>query len=283
MTQISANTRTFGILGYPVRHSLSPAMQTAAFAALGIDARYLAYEVPPKAFEPALLGAARLGFGGLNVTVPHKREAFRLAASLDPSAVLTGAVNTLVPCEGGWRGHNTDAPGFAGAVIDELGFVPRGGRAAILGAGGAARAAVVGLCHAGIQEILISNRNMEGAHALVADLAKRVGPVRLEALTPEAIPARLAAADLLASATPLGLDPQGQWPWPLERIDAGVLVYDMAYGAAETVLVRQALDRGMRAASGRRMLLLQGAEGFRLWTGREPPLEVMESVLSQSR
>lgn len=278
VTGVGAGTRLYGVLGRPVRHSLSPVMQTAAFAALGLDACYLAFEVAPEDFEAAATGAAKLGFGGLNVTVPHKERAFRVALERDASALLTGAANTLVPHAGGWKGYNTDAAGFTASLRKDLGFEPSGRRAAILGAGGAARAAVAGLAEAGAREILLAARDRAKAEALCAELGPRVAP-RLTAVEIGDLPRRLEPGDLLASATPLGLDPAARWPWPLETLDRDVRLYDMAYAPGETGLERQARAAGFAAASGRGMLVMQGAEAFRLWTGLAPPVDVMEKAL----
>jgi shikimate dehydrogenase len=286
VTGVGAGTRLYGVLGFPVRHSLSPRMQTAAFAALGLDACYLAFEVRAEDFDAAVDGAAKLGFGGLSVTVPHKERAFLAARERDVSAELIGAVNTLVPLPlssgGGWKGYNTDAAGFVAALRGDLGFVPRGRRAAVLGAGGAARAAVVGLAAAGAGEILLANRNPARAEALVEELGPRVDKIcgtKISAVAVADLPARLGAGDLLASSTPLGLDPSGRWPWPMGELPAGLLLYDMAYGPGRTSLEAQAREAGFTVSSGRRMLVMQGAEAFRLWTGLEPPVDVMEKAV----
>lgn len=282
VTGVTSRTRCFGIVGKPVRHTLSPAMQTAAFAAAGMDACYLAFEVSPDGLAAALAGAATLGFGGLNVTVPHKVAALSLAAERDPSAELTGAANTLAPAHGGWKAYNTDTHGFSAAVREEMRFDPRRGRAAIWGAGGAARAAIVGLAREGAHEILLTGRNIRRVSALAEELGPRLPGVTLLAVAAEELPERLAEGDLVASATPLGLDPAGRWPWELGRFAPGVLFYDMAYGPRGTPLERQAREAGFAAASGLKMLVLQGAEAFRIWTGRQAPTNAMERALSES-
>ncbi len=277
---ISAKTALYGVVGSPVKHSLSPRMQTAAFAACGIDAVYLAFEVAPEGLAEALAGARALGFGGLNITVPHKEAAWRLATELDESARLSGAANTLVPIKGGWRGYNTDATGFVEAVRFELGFDPAGARVALIGAGGAARAAVAGMALAGAGKILVANRSFERADALVAELSRALGSSAIEAVLLDELPEKLEAGDLVASATPLGLYPDGRWPWELRRFSKGVKFYDMAYGERPTPLCTAAQTAGFEAAAGQRMLLCQGAQAFRLWTGHEPPVDVMQKALA---
>jgi shikimate dehydrogenase len=269
------------VLGHPVSHSLSPVLQNAAFRAAGIDACYLAFEVLPPDLPRALEGALALGVGGLNVTVPHKEKALAACSATHPVAELVGAANTLVAAPGGkgWVAHNTDVEGFLRAVEEELGFRPAGRRCLILGAGGAARAAAVGLAREGVQEILVANRNKERAEFFSAQLSERTG-TRIEAVgLEEAVGAGLGAGDLLVSATPLGLAAGATWPWELERFDPGILAYDMAYGKRETALVEAARALGVKAASGRRMLLHQGAAAFTLWTGRSAPLGAMEEAL----
>lgn len=274
---VSASTRLYAVLGRPVSHSLSPAMHNAAFRALGMDAVYLAFEVEPGHMARALDGAWALGLGGLNVTVPLKTEAFRLSAEKDGTALSTGAANTLVRSDGGWKAYNTDVEGFLGAVRSELGFSPEGRKAAVLGAGGAARAAVYGLQRDGADRVYIASRNFEAARTLASEiLSGASGP---EAVEIKDIPELLGPGDLLASATPLGLDPGASWPFPVERLDKGVLVYDMAYGKEATSLEAEAMKAGLKAAGGRTMLLLQGARAFYLWTGTEPPLDVMGRAL----
>jgi shikimate dehydrogenase len=258
-------------------------MQSEAFKSLGIDACYLAFEVRPEDLAAAVEGAFRLGFGGLNLTVPHKIQAMPLCNSLDVSASLTGAVNTLVREEKGWKGYNTDGAGFARAVEDDLGFRPKESRALIYGTGGAARAAICGLAADGVKYIFISGRSYDSASALASELEKRLEGVAVNAVKEESAPEILGEGDLLASATPLGLKAGSSWPWDLKRFSAGVLVYDMAYGQGPTPLEKEALDAGLRAASGLSMLVLQGAAGFSLWTGRAAPVGVMARVVASQK
>lgn len=278
----TSSTRLFGLLGHPVSHSLSPAMHNAAFRALGLDACYLAFDVSPEALAEALAGARALGAGGFNVTVPHKEQALRLATEVDPEAAAVGAANTLLPARGGWKAFNTDVTGFLRALAEDLDFRAEGRRAVVLGAGGAARAAAVGLLRSGIQEILVLNRNEERAEKLASDLRGAAGGNRI---TPGGLGDGRAfgfgAGDLVVSATPLGLHEGAQWPLSLARFPAGTLLYDMAYGPGETPLVEQARRAGFRAASGRRMLLHQGAAAFSLWTEQPAPIAAMEEALSQ--
>lgn len=278
---VTASTAAYGVVGWPVRHSLSPVMQAAAFKACGIDACYLAFEVSQADFRAAVDGAYRLGFSGLNVTVPHKRAAFELAVESDVSAVETGAANTLVRCAAGWKAYNTDTYGFGVAVSEFLGFAPEGRTGAIIGAGGASRAGVAALRGMGATRVLIAARDREKADGLAVEFGGAAKGI--QAVSLDAVPELLSAGDILVSATPVGLDPAGEWPWPMEKFDRGVLVYDMAYlRGAETSLVKSAAASGLSAMSGKMMLVLQGAKAFTLWTGREAPVDAMVDALASA-
>ena len=279
----SATTALFGLLGHPVGHSLSPAMHNAAFRAVGLDARYLAFDVAPGDLPAALAGARALGVRGLNATVPHKQAVLALAREADPLAVQAGAANTLCPTAGGWKAYNTDVEGLLRALEVDFGFAPEGRRCAILGAGGAARAAAVGLAARDAQEIRVTNRNEGRAQALVRELAPLLGRDVLRAVSLECAVKGLEPGSLLVSATPLGLSDRSRWPWSPVALPAGLLAFDMAYRrGGETPLVEQARGAGLAAASGRSMLLHQGALAFELWTGIAPPLAVMGAALEQN-
>ncbi|TAL17737.1 shikimate dehydrogenase [bacterium] len=277
--EVGAATRLYCVLGCPVRHTLSPVMQSAALKSCGIDACYLAFEVEPEDLEEAVRGAWKLGFCGLNLTVPHKVAGMALCRELDESAALTGAVNTLVRGDKGWKGYNTDAAGFVRAVRQDLGFRPEKAKALVYGTGGAARAAICGLAAGGVKYIFVAGRSFDSASALAGEFSARLKGAAIKAVKEESAPKVLDAGDLLASATPLGLKAGSGWPWDLKRFAGGVLVYDMAYGQGPTPLQREAAEAGFAAASGLSMLVWQGAEGFSLWTGREPPVDVMKKAV----
>lgn len=274
---ITASTRVFALIGKPVGHSLSPVMQAAAFNATGVDGCYVALEVSPENVEEALRGAFLLGFSGLNVTVPHKSAALKVAVEADATALATGAANTLVPCNGGWKAYNTDVAGFTGALERDFGFLPAGRTSVVLGAGGAARGAVYGLLEGGAARVWICARDRARGEALAAEFAREGASVGSASF--DEASRLVGAGDLVVSATPLGLDPLGEWPFPLDWFDRGVLFYDMAYSRTETSLEASALKAGFRCAGGRTMLALQGARAFFLWTGVEPPLSAMLGAL----
>lgn len=275
---IDGSTRLVGLLGWPVEHSLSPVMHNAAFDALGLPWRYVPLPVPPGQVEAAVRGLAALGFCGANVTVPHKRAVMPFLNSITPAAQALGAVNTLVigRDEKGSTtisGHNTDSKGFVGA-LRRGGFEPEdGGNAIVVGAGGAARAVVFGLLWSGAGQILILNRTLERAEALVSDLspqARSSSQLRALALTPETLVESARGADLVVNSTTVGM-----WPhiddsiWPGEvAIPPHLTVFDLVYNPLETRLLRQARRPGARAIDGLGMLVRQGALAFDLWTNQ---------------
>jgi shikimate dehydrogenase len=277
-SQIDGHTQLVGLIGWPVEHSLSPAMHNAAFDALGLNWRYVPLPVPPGQVEAAVRGLAALGFCGANVTVPHKRAVMPVLGSIGPSASALGAVNTLVigrradgaPSVGGF---NTDSKGFVGA-LRQGGFEPEGdGDAVVVGAGGAARAVVFGLLWSGSGEVAVLNRTLERAQALVSDLGSHPGyAARLRALplTEETLVESARAADLLVNATTVGMWPHvddSVWPDTVP-VPAHLAVFDLVYNPLETRLLRQALNAGARAVDGLGMLVRQGALAFDMWTNQ---------------
>ena len=278
-----------GLVGYPLGHSLSPAMHRAALQASRLPGAYDLYPVPPEdtATLEALVDCLKAGeIHGLNVTIPLKQKLALLVDGLSPAARAIGAVNTLACRAGQVIGENTDAAGF----LSELHrLYPSGGleaqnrerRALVLGAGGAARAVVHALSQDGWQ-VTVAARRPEQASELAAQLSAdrrdRVQPIRLDA----ASLSRLGQVDLLVNATPLGMPPHvASNPWPDETpLPASATVYDLIYNPAETALLRLARLGGHRAADGAGMLVEQAALSFELWTGCPAPREVMRRALA---
>ena len=290
---ITAGTRLVGVLGYPVEHSLSPAMQNAAFAHLGLDWAYVPLPVAPDCLGDAVRGLRALGFAGANVTLPHKERALAFLDDLAPEARALGAVNTVVNQGGRLVGHNTDAAGFL-AALAEVGCVPR--HAVVLGAGGAARAVVYALVQAGAA-VTVANRTPERAAALLAAVAAAGGRELSRASAVPAMPAShsavgvcaldapdleraLARADLLVNTTPVGMWPEvDESPLPSGVVLlSGLTVFDLIYNPLETTLLRQARACGARSVGGLGMLVHQGALAFGLWTGLAAPVEVMRQA-----
>lgn len=282
--RVSGGTRLFMIFGDPVEHSLSPVMQNAALQAAGIDGLYFPWRVRAPGLSAAL-GSLRWmeNFGGANVTLPHKEQAASLVDELSPEAASVGAVNTIVSRDGRLLGANTDGQGFLRSLQEEGGFVPRGRRAAILGAGGAARAVAWSLVEAGIAELLILNRTRERAELLADLVSQRMGVLALGlGLGDPRAPGQLATCALLVNATPVGLRPSDPSPIEPELLRPWLLVHDLIYRPRETALLREAKGRGCRVLGGLGMLLYQGALAFELWTGRKPPEQAMRTALLQA-
>jgi shikimate dehydrogenase len=249
-------TALAGVLGHPVAHSRSPAMHNAAFAALGLDWHYVKLPVPPELFDETVRGLPGSGYRGANVTIPHKLAALSLADSASPAARAIGAANTLSFVDNGIVADNTDAGGFLAA----LGEPPAGRRALVLGAGGAARAIVFALIDSGIADVQIWNRTHERAQELAAKFGARAV-------------ARPEPADIVVNTTSVGLH---EGTLPLDGLAAPETAVEMVYGQP-TRFASWATERGARLVDGLEILVRQGALSFAIWTGVEPPLDVMRA------
>jgi shikimate dehydrogenase len=271
---ISGATAAYAVLGWPVAHSLSPAMHNAAFAAAGVDAVYVALAVAPERLAEALAGAHALGLRGLNVTVPHKEAAARACESLDDVARRCGAVNTLSRTDGGWRGANTDAPATR-ELLAAAGVGP-GARALVLGAGGAARAAAWALAALGA-ETGVAARRAEAAEAVCRDVADAFPGAVLEPVAWDDVEEASEAAGALVNATSVGL-PGKPGALPPLRLRAGAVACDYVYG--RTAFAEAARRAGARLVSGEEILVRQGELAFAAWTGGAPPPGVMARALA---
>jgi len=257
-----------GVAGFPVAHSRSPQMQNAALAALGLDWSYVKVPLAPELFDEAARALGRSGFVGLNVTVPHKEAASRLADLRSSAVEAIGAANTLTyERDGSISADNTDAGGF----LDALDADPRGMRAVILGAGGSARAVAWALADAGAARVQVVNRTAERAVALAADLGVEAA-------------ARPGSCDMLVNCTSVGLGPgdgvAGVDALGLGAIDPPVVVADLVYGDGPTPVQRWAQGGGARFVDGLEVLVHQGARSLERWTGRAPPIEVMRAAVT---
>ena len=274
-----------GVIGHPVAHSASPQMHNEAFRALGMDWIYVAFDVRPGDVKRALEGIRALGVRGVNVTVPHKGEAFTSVDERTPEAMATGAVNTVVVEEGRLVGHNTDVYGFREALRRAgLDHLPE--KAVLLGAGGAARAVAYALGTAeGVREVVVLNRTWERAERLADEMGERTGRRFLPGpLTEDAVREALEGAGLLVNATSVGMHPEvdaSPLPSPY-ALGPGLVVYDLIYIPPRTKLMQQADERGARAVGGLDMLVYQGARAFKLWTGMNPPVDVMRRALEEA-
>lgn len=271
-------TRVAALLGHPVAHSISPAFQQAAFDACGIDARFEAWDVPPAELAIAV---ERLRSGdalGANVTVPHKVEAMRLVDRPDAIAEQVGAINVIVNDGGLLRATNTDVYGIRKA-LEAAGATIAGARVLLIGAGGAARAVIVAMRQAGAERVTIANRTPDRA-ATLADLGGEDLDLRFAPLDPADATYRGAArtAQIIVQSTSLGMrhgPDESASPLPAEWIQPGQVAFDLVYVPEETPFLRDARAAGAHPVGGLDMLIHQGAEAFRLWTGTAAPLDVM--------
>jgi shikimate dehydrogenase len=272
--------RYLGIIGYPLRHSLSPIFQQAALDHLGLDIIYQAWPTPEDGLEMRVTGLRAPTVVGANVTIPHKEACVPLMDELDDLVERVGALNTIVNRGGQLHGYNTDVAGFLRALREDAGFDPKGKRVLVVGAGGAARAVVLALAGAGAASIVVINRTFHRAAKLVEDLRPAAGETSLSAL-PDMYASwatSTVGCSLLVNCTSVGAAgtaEEKESPVPEDVIHPGVLVYDLIYRPEETVLMRRARERGARVIGGLPMLIYQGAASFKIWTGLEPPVDIM--------
>jgi len=275
-------TKRVVLIGHPVAHSLSGAMQQAAFDARGIDARYDLWDRATMEFPDAIEEIRSDDFLGANVTIPHKERVVPLLDRLTEEAQATGAVNTLTREGRRLVGHNTDVPGFAAALDRLVGRSKMPRHAVVLGAGGGARAVVYGLIRVGFQRIVVFNRHLHRAEGLVKHFAKSAAHMDLRAMPwhESIIESELAKAKVLINATSIGLNGDAT-PVPGEILGRDLRVLDLIY--SRTRLLRDAEAAGCTAHDGETMLLHQGAAAFTLWTGQAAPLDVMSDALASAR
>ena len=272
-----------GIFGWPVAHSKSPEMHESAARALGLELRYQRFEVTPGDLAEAVRREHEAAIDGYNLTVPHKEAIMALLDEVAPVAQAIGAVNTVVRTDGRYVGHNTDAPGFVRS-LDEAAVDLADARVVVVGAGGAARAAVVGLADAGAEEVTVLSRRTEQGEALRSSLGAQVA-CKLEAAPLSKASRCFQTATLLVQATSATLESNpGALAFaaslPIDALPADAAVVDMVYKPLKTTVLARAEERGLTIIDGLGMLLHQGAIAFEMWTGREPPLDVMRSALT---
>lgn len=253
-------------------------MHNAAFAALGLNWRYVACEVDPKNLRTALVGARAMAFAGLNLTVPHKLLALDMVDALDASAKTWGAVNTIRFDEAGAVGFNTDADAIITSLREDLKFEPRGAKVLLLGAGGAGRTAALKLAAEGVGGLFLVNRTQSKAGEIAAEIRRTFASVKVFVGYPSD------PVDLTLNATSLGLKPGDGLPLDVRRFSFGQTraAYDMIYRPAETPFLRAARVAGCQTANGLGMLLHQGAKAFEIWTGQPAPVAVMRQALEEN-
>ena len=269
-----------GCFGQPVAENPTGAMQEAAFAALGLNWRYLTVEVSPGDLRDAIRGVRAFGMRGVNLTIPHKVAVIEHLDQVAPDAALIGAVNTVRRDGDRLIGENTDGKGFLRGVRTDAAVDPKGRRVVVLGAGGAARAILTELALAGAADLLVVNRSVKRGEDMAADLASKTGaPIRFEPwqgtyTVPE-------GTDVLVNATSIGLYPDldSMPPVDLHTAQPGMLVCDAVFNPPETRLLAAARQQGLPVLDGLAMLVYQGVIGFELWTGRKAPETVMKQAL----
>lgn len=273
-----------GLIGYPVTHSLSPRMQQAGFAALGIEACYELWETPLDELEARVQTLRAPSVYGANVTIPHKEAVLPWLDEIDPQAARIGAVNTIVNRGGLLVGYNTDAPGFLRALQERAGsrFGQGCGRVVLLGNGGAARGAAVALLDAQVGELTILGRRAARVDALLADLRRQNDTCNARGALLKSMEARrfLAEADVIANTTSVGLKPGDETLIiEVELLPVTTLVMDMIFNPPLTPLLRAATEHGCPILNGLSMLLYQGTLALELWTGQPAPENVMRAAL----
>ena len=274
--EVDSSTRLCCLIGHPVKHSVSPQMHNAAFKELGLNCIYLVFDVLEESLGEAVNGLRSIGVLGFNVTIPHKIKIIKFLDELDGSAKLVKAVNTVIRRDDKLIGYNTDLYGIERVLreVDEL----NRDLGLIIGAGGAGRASAIALTNLGFSEIIIANRTFERASNLaeqILELGFSAKPIPLTDL-----PRYASSANLIINATPLGMAPSLISETPLKRdhIRRDSIVLDLVYNPLRTRLLIEAERAGACTISGLKVLVAQGAEAFKLWTGIDPPIDVMYSA-----
>jgi shikimate dehydrogenase len=277
--------KTTAVIGYPLAHSITPSMYAPTFAAMGLEVQCEKWVTATGELAACIERLREQETLGANVTVPHKEAVIPLLDELDQSARVIGAVNCIVRQESGaLKGYNTDKYGFIRS-LREAGFEPSGRSAVVLGAGGAARAVAFGLNEAGITTLTIANRTRERAEAVASDLEATGELVAVVDWQGGALAAACRLADLLVNCTPMGTahtDMERDCPLSVDHVSHGAFAYDLVYNPPLTPFLAMAAQAGANTVQGLEMLIYQGAESIRLWTGREPPIEVMRAAARQA-
>ncbi len=278
----------YGVVGDPIAHSKSPAIHAAAYRALGLDAEYHAFQIPPSHLLQGLDLLESAGVLGLNLTVPHKELALPWVRSLSAEASAIGAVNTLCLADGARAGHNTDARGFSASVREDLMLSLRELRLLVLGSGGAAKAVALRAAMEECDRLVIANRTPDKAHTLAAQVSAIARTDKLQgqsdrikalALDDPALRRELETVDLIVNCTTLGLRAGDPSPLPDTWLQPHHIVYDTIYNPPKTPLMAAALEAGGRAVNGVGMLAHQGALSFELWFSQPAPLAAMRAAL----
>ena len=277
---ITSKTKTLGIFGYPISHTLSPAMHNAVIKALGLDMVYLPFEVKPPNLKEAINGIKSLGIIGVNITIPHKESVIRFLDDISEEARLVGAVNTIVNKDRKLVGYNTDGSGYMASLKEELGFNPKSKRIIIIGAGGAARGILAALATQKPKSITVANRTLSRAVSLIKAFKGKFRDTRFEAINLDDNMLKMSfnSVDLLINTTSVGMKQGKTLKIPLETLPKIAIVSDIIYNPLETLLLKKAKKFGLTTHGGLGMLVHQGARSFKLWTGMDAPMNVMRKA-----
>lgn len=278
--KIRGSTNIVGLIGHPVEHSFSPPMHNAAFKALGMDYAYVAFDVNPLNLKSAIEGAKSLNIKGFNVTIPHKIDVIQYLDEIDDVAGLIGAVNTIDFKE--MKGYNTDGIGAIRAIEEVTSIKNK--NVVVAGAGGASRAISFYIAKYGADSLTILNRNAEKARNLANDVlnSNLIDNVKSDSISE--IGKYLTDGDILIDTTPIGMHPNVN-DSPIVKsgdMHEDLVVFDAVYNPNETVLLKEAIKADAKPVYGIKMLLYQGAESFKIWTGRNAPVDVMEDALRKT-
>ncbi len=283
---ITGTTQLLGVIGYPIKHSLSPVMHNAAIEQLGLDYAYVPLSINPEHLSKAIAGLEVIGWQGFNVTIPHKQTIMAHLTEISPMAQAVGAVNTVWRTAAGWAGDNTDITGFVTPLRLLKKNWPKA-VAIVLGCGGSARAVVAGLQQLGVGEIWVVGRDLDKLAQFQASWKNSPLTVDLRVCSWEQLEQLLPQANLVVNCTPIGMAPQ-QTSSPLSaaqiaKLPVSAIVYDLIYTPRPTELLKMASEHGCDAIDGLEMLIYQGAAALKIWVGREASVDVMrQAVLHHS-
>jgi shikimate dehydrogenase len=269
--------KNYAVIGQPIKHSMSPAMHNYAFEYLNLPSSYQLFEVTPLQLEEAVNGLKALGFGGFNVTIPHKENVMNYLDEIDEEAKAIGAVNTVVIENDKLIGYNTDGRGFVKSLFTEAGDDALSKRILLIGAGGAARAIYMTMARMGAVTVDIANRTIERANSIITDCRESIDS---ESLTIKEAEEKLSSYDIVVNTTPIGMNPNNRnIPLSLNNLVEGTLLCDIIYNPLETKWLYEGRLKGASTMNGIGMFVYQGALAFELWTGHAPNERGMEDIV----
>lgn len=281
---IDNKTKILGLFGYPLEHSFSPLLHNQAIKELGLNYAYFSFPVKPDLLKDAVSGLRALNFRGVNVTIPYKEKIIPYLDELDSLAEKVGAVNTIVNNDGILKGYNTDVIGLKRMIEEDAGYTLQGYRAVVIGAGGAARAACFTVLQGGAKELTILNRTGEKAVLLAESVEKYYPSVDIKGLSfqlDKECRKIVENANIVIDTTPVGMSPaiEVEPIIPEKWLNPGQLIVDLVYNPPITTLLKAAQKAGTAAINGKGMLLYQGIEAFKIWTGLEPNVESWKKLI----